>query len=847
MNRLSIAHRLYIGLGLIILVGVAMTLAALIGLSHIKGQWEAFEKGSLVRLDLVLDATRKFGRGVHAFKNVVLRGQDYESKALVEMEAIDEIARRYEALPISQNENKVLDTLRTGIANYKLAIQKVANLKREGAAIGDVDKAVKGVDRPVEEAIEELRKLIIQEVEANSALFQERLQENKQILLIGLLITACFGVLLGYSLVRSIKPGLAGANATIDSVAKGDFSKEIDRSRRDEIGQLLNRAADMTKVLKAFLAAQRKIAHEHNQEGLISRRVSDSDFEGAYGDMARNLNAMVQGHIDVQKQFADLMATYAGGDFHQRMPSLPGERKAISDAAEKVRVRLEANAKAAEYNARVKAALDHVSVPVRIADNEGIILYVNNAFKETLRKYEAGFRRQVPSFDPEKVVGSNTSMLYGEAHAASVNLRALSRPVSDRMILGGRDFDVVTAPVFGERGERLGTAGQWTDVTEQLSAEKEVATLVEAAAAGDFSQRIDEAGKSGFMAQMAQGLNQIVGTIEQALGEINHIMKALAGGDLSQNIETEFKGVFAELKNASNATMERLAGIIAQIREASHSINTAAREIATGNNDLSRRTEEQASSLEETASGLEEFSSMARRNTENAQAANRLSAAASESAQRGGELVSQVVTTMNAITNSNQEIADITTLIDGIAFQTNLLALNAAVEAARAGEQGRGFAVVASEVRALAQRAAAAARDIKTVIQNSVGKVENGARLVNTAGAAMEEIVTQVQRVNSIIGEIAVANGEQSNSIQQLNQAVTSIDQITQQNAALVEEATAAARSLEEQSEGLVKAVAIFKTAADNGGAAKRRTAKGDAAEAPSLRNGEAFHNLVQA
>ena len=230
----------------------------------------------------------------------------------------------------------------------------------------------------------------------------------------------------------------------------------------------------------------------------------------------------------------------------------------------------------------------------------------------------------------------------------------------------------------------------------------------------------------------------------------------------------------------------------ARFCEASESIHTAAREIAMGNNDLSHRTEEQASSLEETASSLEEFSATVRQNAEDATQASRLAKEASEAAMRGGEVVSQVVATMNGITENNREIADITTLIDGIAFQTNLLALNAAVEAARAGEQGRGFAVVASEVRTLAQRGRCSA-DIKAVIAASVGKVDDGAKLVASAGAAMDEIVAQVRRVTAIVGEIAAASNEQSEGISQVNRAVTSIDQITQQNAALVEEATATA------------------------------------------------------
>ena len=382
----------------------------------------------------------------------------------------------------------------------------------------------------------------------------------------------------------------------------------------------------------------------------------------------------------------------------------------------------------------------------------------------------------------------------------------------------------MTTPVFNEKGERIGTAGQWADLTAQLAAEKEIAAIVEAAAAGNFKMRVAETDKTGFLLEMARGLNAILGTSEEALGEIGRILKALAEGDLSQEIRADFKGVFAELKDNSNETIARLRDIIAQIREASVSINTAAREIATGNNDLSRRTEEQASSLEETASSMEEFASTVKLNAENAQQASRLAAQASESAERGGEVVAKVVTTMTGITESNREIADITTLIDGIAFQTNLLALNAAVEAARAGEQGRGFAVVASEVRNLAQRAAEAAKNIKAVIANSIGKVEDGARLVESAGQSMEEIVAQVRRVNTIIGEIAAASKEQSGGIEQVNQAITQIDQITQQNAALVEEATAAAKSLEDQSDALVQGVAIFKLAHGHGAAPKRKS-----------------------
>jgi methyl-accepting chemotaxis protein len=585
----------------------------------------------------------------------------------------------------------------------------------------------------------------------------------------------------------------------------------VDSHSRDELHKVGGAVNSVAQTLQSFATAQLDMARAHNEQGLVSHEIRASSFEGAYGDIARNLNAMVAGHIDVQTRFTALMGEYAAGKFDSSMPALPGERKAISDAADQVRGGLEQAAKTAAFNAQVKAALDHVTTPVRIADNDGRVLYINHALKSMLVKYEAGFRQACPSFNPDKVVGGSVGIFYADPGAALANLRSLKAPVTSRIVLGGRDCEVVTAPVFDEKGERLGTAGQWSDLTEQLAAEREVAGIVEAAAAGDFRKRIEEAGKQGFLLQMAQGLNAILATSEEALGHIASLLKALAKGDLTQEIGAQFKGVFAELAADSNATTTRLRAIVTQIHEASDSINTAAREIAIGNNDLSRRTEEQASSLEETASSMEQLSTTVRHNAGNADQANALAAEASETAARGGEVMSKVVSTMASITGSNREIADITTVIDGIAFQTNLLALNASVEAARAGEQGRGFAVVASEVRSLAQRAAEAAKNIKVVIANSVGKVEEGSRLVQTAGAAMEEIVVQVKRVSAIVGEIAAASKEQSGGIDQVNQAVTNIDQITQQNAALVEEATAAARSLEEQSEALVQSISVFK------------------------------------
>ncbi|MDM0110423.1 methyl-accepting chemotaxis protein [Variovorax sp. J22R24] len=299
--------------------------------------------------------------------------------------------------------------------------------------------------------------------------------------------------------------------------------------------------------------------------------------------------------------------------------------------------------------------------------------------------------------------------------------------------------------------------------------------------------------------------------IVRPLGQAVKVAETVAGGDLSSRIEVESRDESGQLLQALKNMNDSLAKVVGEVRTGTDTIATASSQIATGNQDLSSRTEEQASSLEQTAASMEELTSTVKQNADNARQANQLAVSASEVAVKGGSVVSQVVDTMGSINASSRKIVDIIGVIDGIAFQTNILALNAAVEAARAGEQGRGFAVVASEVRSLAQRSAAAAKEIKTLIGDSVEKVEEGSKQVAEAGKTMEEIVDSVKRVTDIMGEITAASQEQTSGIEQINQAITQMDQVTQQNAALVEEAAAAAASLQDQAGSLSQAVGVFR------------------------------------
>ncbi|MFD1041934.1 methyl-accepting chemotaxis protein [Pseudoxanthomonas kaohsiungensis] len=339
----------------------------------------------------------------------------------------------------------------------------------------------------------------------------------------------------------------------------------------------------------------------------------------------------------------------------------------------------------------------------------------------------------------------------------------------------------------------------------------EITRLAAAAAAGDFSQRGDAQAYQHDFRAMVAGLNQLMETTDGNLDEVSALLKAVADGDLTTRMDGDFHGVFARMRDDANATVAQLTSIVSRIQGASSAISTASTEIASGNNDLSRRTEQQAANLEETAASMEELTSTVKQNADHARQANQLAIGAASVASQGGQVVGQVVTTMADIQASSRKIADIISVIDGIAFQTNILALNAAVEAARAGEQGRGFAVVATEVRSLAQRSATAAKEIKSLIEDSTGRVADGAALAEQAGKTMGEIVASVQRVTDIMAEISAASQEQAAGIEQVNQTIVQMDETTQQNAALVEEATAAARAMEEQSASLAQAIAVFR------------------------------------
>ncbi|MBC3871137.1 methyl-accepting chemotaxis protein [Undibacterium oligocarboniphilum] len=422
----------------------------------------------------------------------------------------------------------------------------------------------------------------------------------------------------------------------------------------------------------------------------------------------------------------------------------------------------------------------------------------------------------------EKAWGELTKIPASEAGKATRDkireAAEIARPVNAKIAELARAHKVAEAVDLILK-ESIPKTGKWQDaLSEDVALLKNTNEKQVAAATEEFESALR------WMVVMA-GLALAVGavfawvvtrSITRPIHAAVRVAETVASGDLTSRIEVAGTDETGKLMRALKNMNDSLVQIVSQVRSGTDTIATASSQIATGSLDLSSRTEQQASSLEETASSMEELTSTVKQNADNARQANSLAVSASEVAVKGGAVVSQVVETMGSINESSKKIVDIITVIDGIAFQTNILALNAAVEAARAGEQGRGFAVVASEVRSLAQRSAAAAKEIKELISNSVEKVDSGAKLVDQAGATMHEIVESIKRVTDIMGEITAASQEQTSGIDQINVAISQMDEVTQQNASLVEEAAAASQSMQDQAKNLLQLVGVFKMSAPN-------------------------------
>ncbi|MEQ7330248.1 methyl-accepting chemotaxis protein [Xanthomonas campestris] len=571
------------------------------------------------------------------------------------------------------------------------------------------------------------------------------------------------------------------------------------KGHEDTLIALRKSNGEMSEVLTLF-----KAGHERAAMGKIRQLLVD--FEGQESGLLVKRSAALDAakvrsrwSMIIGSGIAVLVALVSGWLIRRRLINRLGVASNVADAIAAGNLSIAVDSSGTDETGRLLASMSKMQMQLQ---------KVSQGQLEMKRRHDQGelnYRVDEAAFpgDYATIVRDNNDLA-----ASHVAVMMRLAQIMGRYAVGDLSEDMDKLP--GEKAVLTNTMAQ---VKTNLGAmNHEIKHLAQSAANGDFSARGDAERFQYDFRVMVDSLNTLMSTADGNLQSLSSLLQSIAAGDLTARMSGEFRGVFAQMRDDANATATQLAEIVGSIKTSAVSIKGAASEIAAGNQDLSQRTEQQAANLEETAASMEELTSTVKQNAEGARQANQLAIGAASVAAQGGDVVAKVVETMTGIEASSKKIADIISVIDGIAFQTNILALNAAVEAARAGEQGRGFAVVASEVRTLAQRSSGAAKEIKDLIDDSVQRVAEGSALVHTAGKTMGEVVASVQRVTDIMGEISAASQEQSAGIEQVNQTITQMDETTQQNAALVEEATAAARSLEEQAVQLTEAVAVFKT-----------------------------------
>ncbi|WP_328441584.1 methyl-accepting chemotaxis protein [Methylovorus menthalis] len=641
--------------------------------------------------------------------------------------------------------------------------------------------------------------------------------------------------ILYFFLNRMVISPLQESVGTIKRLSKGDLSAKITVKGSDEMAALNGSMAQLGSNIQTLIS-QMTVMSEAHDRGDTDARVTESNFEGAFRDLAYGVNTMVNGHIELNNKAMQVVKAFGEGNFEAPLEQFPGKKAEINHTIEQVRSNLKSLIADADILAQAAIA-GNLSTRADASRHQGdfrkIVEGVNNTLDAVIGPLNVA-AQYVDAISKGNIPAKITDEYSGDFNTLKNNLNqcidAINAMVADTAMLA----DAGAQGLLSTRADASRHKGDFRKIVEGVNNTLDAvigplnvaADCVKRISQGHIPPAITEEYQGDFNT-IRQNLNTCISAINALVQDASMLADAARDGRIYVRADaTNHQGDFRKIVEGVNETLEMIATPIVTVKEAAETINTAANEISKGNIDLSQRTEEQASSLEETASSMEQLASTVKQNAENAKQANQLAMTATSIAERGGEVVSDVVNTMAAINDSSRKIEDIISVIDGIAFQTNILALNAAVEAARAGEQGRGFAVVAGEVRNLAQRSAVAAKEIKELIADSVGKTTEGTRQVENAGKTMEEIVNSVKRVSNIVGEITAASIEQSSGIDQVNKAVTQMDEVTQQNAALVEEAAAAAESLMEQANNLVESIRQFKTSENDTGRASAPPAR---------------------
>lgn len=552
------------------------------------------------------------------------------------------------------------------------------------------------------------------------------------------------------------------------------------------------------RLLKALLEMEQK-----HTAGWIDETIPVSQFDGVQQELAKTINRLVAAHIAVKMQIVDVVKEYGKGEFSRMMERLPGKKAEITAAIDGVREGLmaadaERNAatKLASENSRIRNALDKCSTNVMIADENNNIIYMNETVTSMMQANESELRKTLSRFDARNLIGQNIDIFHkNPSHQISM-LAAMQNTHRTQIKVGPLTFGLIANPILDQNRKRIGTVVEWSDRTKL---ENEIGGIVRAAAKGDFTLRMDLTDKDVFEKALGNNINSLMETCSSGLSEVVHMLEALAEGDLSQRITNDHEGMFGAVRDASNTTADKLSQTISGVRSAAEALGSASSELSATAQNLSSSASTQAASVEKTSASIEEMNASISQNTENAKVTDSMASKAAKEADQGGVAVRETVTAMKQIANKIG-------IIDDIAYQTNLLALNAAIEAARAGEHGKGFAVVATHVRKLAERSQVAAHEIGELATNSVVMAER-------AGKLLDEIVPSINKTSDLVQEITAASMEQSVGVNQINEAMDRLNQITQQNASASEELASTAEEINSEAEELAQLMTFFKLA----------------------------------
>jgi methyl-accepting chemotaxis protein len=769
---------------------------------------------------------------------------DYRKKWDESNQQLDKEVLAARELDLTDKDVQALDEIQKAHGIYTAGMASVAgrifDTLNTAEEVGAAMEEYKGAVEDLERASDELNaRAMAKANEAETTLSKTQASTRvRQLTLAG--SSLVLGVLFCLIITRSITRPLRRALDVSGAIANGRFDNEIEGGSRDETGELLGSLGQMQAALleselnaKGQLAmiGQMQAVAEYTPDGVL--RSANENFLKIFGASSAEVTGKPHGQfVDAGMRASDSYREFwrnlqrgkvEAGQFRRVRTDgtevwLQGMYSPIlgADGAPfKVVCYLTdvtAERRAAAMNAAFRGALDNLDANVMVADNDMSIVFVNPSASRMLKAAEAELRRELPALNVAKLTGSKIDAMTREASRLRDQMAGLNGTSAREEVIGGRVLKSIMSPMLDADGRRLGTVLELFDRTQEVATERELQDIIGAVTAGDLDRRIALEGKTGVFEALSRGINELVENVDVLAREIQSLVTVANRGDLTRRIQTQGKaGLLSRLGSGINELTANMAGVVSQVKDAAAEVYRGVEEISAGNLNLSQRTEAQAGSLEETASSMEEMTSTVKQNAENASHASKLALDARSQAEKGGAVVAKAVNAMGEINEASKKIANIIGVIDEIAFQTNLLALNAAVEAARAGEQGRGFAVVASEVRTLAGRSATAGKEIKTLIQDSVSKVEEGSSLVTQSGSTLDQIVAAVKKVTDIVSEIAAASQEQSMGIDQVNKAVTQLDQLTQQNAALVEQASASSRSMTEQAHALNEAMKRYK------------------------------------